>query len=96
MQLDVFTKFAAIGNPGVSFWNPSTNPNLTLMGYNIRENNGLSSIGLLPEMSRMHVWREMYENSEEIETTTPAEDGVNKINGSMFLILIFLTVILFI
>lgn len=62
-MVDIFTNFAATGNPGVSDWEPSTGEGdqPPLYGYNIREADYF--IGPLPEVRRMEVWDTFYSAS---------------------------------
>lgn len=46
----------------MSSWYPSKNISNTLSGYNIREERELDEFGTFDEMTRMHVWEEMYSN----------------------------------
>jgi hypothetical protein len=64
LMLNLFTNFAATGNPGIIGWEPSTGANdrPPLYGYNIRETR--DSIGALPEAERMEVWDTFYEAAE--------------------------------
>lgn len=60
-MLDIYTQFAATGNPNVAGWIPSTgvNDSAPLFGYNIREVD--EYVGELPEIHRMEVWDTFYE-----------------------------------
>lgn len=62
LMLDIFTNFAAVGNPGVEGWGPSIGEDnkAPLYGYNIHESRDF--IGELPEVSRMEVWDTFYRN----------------------------------
>lgn len=63
LMVDIFTNFAATGNPGVEGWLPSSGGNNEppLWGYNIRESNEF--IGALPETRRMQVWDTFYDSN---------------------------------
>lgn len=66
-MVEIFTNFAATGNPGIENWLPSTGEDNRppLYGYNIRERNDV--IGPLPEIHRMDVWDTFYSASSTLK-----------------------------
>jgi Carboxylesterase family len=68
-MLDIYTRFAATGNPGVAGWTHSTGADgaAPLVGYNIRESE--ASFGELPEAPRMEVWDTFYNDASSLIKT---------------------------
>lgn len=66
LQISIFTKFAATGNPQVHGWNPSDH-DVPLTGYNIHDIQ--STFGELPEVHRMEVWDTFYDANGSSEVS---------------------------
>lgn len=85
-MLNIFTNFAATGDPHFVDWKPSTGADEAppLFGCNIHESNPV--MGRLAEASRMEVWDELY----PIESS----GGVKALNFIIFVAAILIKIVL--
>lgn len=68
-MLDIYTRFAATGNPGVTGWTHSqgTDGAAPLFGYNIHESE--AEVKEFPEVPRMQVWDTFYNDASSLVKT---------------------------